>query len=181
MYLYINKIIRNVKSTKNCIKLPCLDLKTLQLKLFTDASFHNFLNGGSQGGQIIFITNGKSNSCPLHWNSSKIERVVLSIKAAETLSLADGCHVAIYINNLLSELLRTEPNCLSITAYILWPCAHMKQTMEKHLLLHITAIQKMVERNEITVTWINKEKQLSDVLTKSGAPSNSMLQKLNIS
>ena len=57
----------------------------------------------------------------------------------------------------------------------------MKQTMEKHLLLHITAIQKMVERNEITVTWINKEKQLSDVLTKSGAPSNSMLQMLNTS
>ena len=57
----------------------------------------------------------------------------------------------------------------------------MKQTMEKHLLLHITAIQKMVERNEITVTWINKEKQLSDVLTKSGAPSNSMLQTLNTS
>ena len=37
----------------------------------------------------------------------------------------------------------------------------------------------MVERNEIIVTWINKEKQLTDVLKKSGAPSNSMLQTLN--
>ena len=34
---YINKTIRNIKSTKNCIKFPRLDLKTLQLKLFTDA------------------------------------------------------------------------------------------------------------------------------------------------
>ena len=39
----------------------------------------------------------------------------------------------------------------------------------------------MVERNEITVTWINKEKQLTDVLTKSSAPSDSTLQTLNTS
>ena len=113
--IYVNKIIRNVQSTKNCIKFPRLDLKTLQLKLFTDASFNN-LNGGSQGGQIIFITNGNNNSCPLYWNSSKIKRAVRSTIAAETLSLVDGCDVAIYINNLLSELLHTKPNCLSITA-----------------------------------------------------------------
>ena len=36
----------------------------------------------------------------------------------------------------------------------------------------------MVERNEITVTWINKE---SDILTKSGAPSNAILQTLSTS
>ena len=113
---YVNKIIRNVKSTKNCIKFPRLDLKTLQLKLFTDASFNNLLKGGSQGGQITFITNGNNNSCPLYWNSSKIKRFVRSTIAAKTLSLVDGCDVAIYINNLLSELLHTKPNCLSITA-----------------------------------------------------------------
>ena len=39
----------------------------------------------------------------------------------------------------------------------------------------------MVERNEITVTWINKEKQLTDVLTKSCAQSDSTLQTLNTS
>ena len=32
---YVNKIIRNVKSTKNCTRFPRLDLKTLQLKLFS--------------------------------------------------------------------------------------------------------------------------------------------------
>ena len=39
---YVNKIIRNVKSTKNCIKFPHLDLKTLQLKLFTDPNSISF-------------------------------------------------------------------------------------------------------------------------------------------
>ena len=72
------KIIRNVKNTENCIKFSCLDLK-----LFTDASFNNLPNGGSQGGQIIVITDGNNNSCPLYWNSSKIKRAVLSTIAAE--------------------------------------------------------------------------------------------------
>ena len=99
------KIIRNVKSTKSCIKFSCLDLK-----LFTDVSFDNLPHGGSQGGQIIVITDGNNNSCPLYWNSSKIKRAVLSTIAAETQSLVDGCDVAIYINNMLSELLHTKPN-----------------------------------------------------------------------
>ena len=92
---YVNKIIRNVKSTKNCIKFPHLDLKTQQLKLFTDASFNNLPNGGSQGGQITFINDG-NNLCPIYWNSSKIKTVVHSTIAAETPSLAHGCDVAIY-------------------------------------------------------------------------------------
>ena len=82
---YINKTIRNIKSTKNCIKFPRLDLKTLQLKLFTDASFNNLPNRGSQGGQIIFITDGNNNLCCLYWNSLKFKNVVRSTIAAETL------------------------------------------------------------------------------------------------
>ena len=114
----------------------------------------------------------------------KVKIVVHSTIAAQ--SLVDGCDVTIYINNLLSELLHTKPNCLSITTYTdnqsLYEAVHsMKKTLEKHLLVDISATREMVERNEIKVTWINKEKQLSDVLTKSGAPSNSTLQTLNTS
>ena len=156
---YVNKIIRNVKSTKNCIKFPHLDLKTLQLKLFTDASFNN-LNGGSQGGQIIFITNGNNNLCPLCWNSSQIKRVKRSTIAAKTLSLVDRCDVTVHINNLLSEPLHTEPNCLSITAYTdnqsLYGAAYsMKKTFKKHLLVDTSAIREIINKNEITVTCMD--------------------------
>ena len=58
---HVNKIIRNLKITKNCIKFPCLDLKTLQVKLFTDSSFNNLQNGGSQDGQIISMTDANNN------------------------------------------------------------------------------------------------------------------------
>ena len=124
--------------------------------------------------------------CDFYIRTLQRLKVVRSTIAAQALSLLDGCHVAIYVNNMLSEPLHTKPNCLSITAYTdnqsLYDAVHsMKQTLEKHLVVDISAIQEMVERNEIRVTWLNKEKQMSDVLTKSGAPSNSMLQTLNAS
>ena len=95
--------------------------------------------------------------CPLYWNSSKIKRVVGSTIAAETLSLVDRRDAAIYNNNLLSQLLHTEPKCLSITTYSdnqsLYDTLHsIKQTLEKRLLVDTSSMREMVERNEITVT-----------------------------
>ena len=85
---------------------------------------------------------------------------------------------------VLSELVHNEPNCLSITVYTdnrsLYDAVHsMKQTLEKRLLVDISAMPEMIERNEITVTWINREKQMSDVLAESGVPLNIMLQTFN--
>ena len=45
----------------------------------------------------------------------------------------------------------------------------MKQTLEKRLLVDITAIREMVEGNEINITLIKEEKQMGDILTESGA------------
>ena len=115
--LYVNKIIKNVKKSKNGINSPQLNLNNIKLHLFIDASFDNLPNGGSQTGQIIFLTDDKSNICPLYWNSSKIKRVVRSTIAAETLSLSEGCDIAMYINKLVSELLFHDGKELNIIAY----------------------------------------------------------------
>ena len=74
--LYVNKIIKNVKNSENAINFPQLNRNNIKLQLFTDASFSNLPNGGSQAGQTIFLTGDKSNICPLNWNSSKIKREV---------------------------------------------------------------------------------------------------------
>ena len=181
---HVNKIIRNVKNSKSIIKFPKLDLKTTKIQLFTDASFNNLPNGGSQAGQIIFLTDSYNNCCPIYWNSSKIKRVVRSTIAAETLSLSDGCDVAIYANKLISEIVSPDGKMLEILAYTdnqsLYDAAHsMKQTLEKRLLVDISSIREMIERNEIKVTWIGKEKQLSDILTKAGVSSKGLLNILS--
>ena len=76
MYYMSTKIIKNVKNSENAINFPQLNRNNIKLQLFTDASFSNLPNGGSQAGQTIFITDDKSKTCPLHWNSSKIKREV---------------------------------------------------------------------------------------------------------
>ena len=50
-----------------------------------------------------------------------------------------------------------------------------KQTSEKRLIVDISAVREMSDRNELSVTWIKKEKQLSDVLTKYGASNRLLL------
>ena len=97
--------------------------------------------------------------------------------AAETLPLAEGRDAAIYINKLVSGLLFPDGKQLNIIAYTdnesLYDAAHtLKQTLEKRLLVDISSIREMVERNKINVTWIEKTKQISDILTKAGASPN---------
>ena len=68
--IYLNEI-RKVKSSHCFIQFPKLDLNTVKLQLFTDASFNNLPQGSSQAGQIVFLAD--SNTCQLYWNSSKTE------------------------------------------------------------------------------------------------------------
>ena len=39
--LYVNKIIKNLKNSKNAINFPQLNLNNIKLQLFIDASFNN--------------------------------------------------------------------------------------------------------------------------------------------
>ena len=72
-------------------------------------------------------------ACVLYIGTLQKLRVVCSTIPAEKLPLADGSDVAIYINTLLSEILHTKPNCLSITAYTenqsLWSCTQYEAKM----------------------------------------------------
>ena len=182
--LRINKTIKKLKSTPSYIKFPRLDLRSLNIKVFTDASFNNLPNGGSQGGQIVFLCDDNNKCCPLSWNSSRIRRVVRSTIGAETLSLIEGCDTALYISEMVSEISKRmntkAPSPVNIEALTdnqsLFDTIHStKQTSEKRLIVDISAVREMSDRNELSVTWIKKEKQLSDVLTKYGASNRLLL------
>ena len=62
-----------LKNADNLIKIPQLDKNSPRLQLFTDASFNNLPNGGSQAGQIIFLSDSWNNCSPVYWNLSKIK------------------------------------------------------------------------------------------------------------
>ena len=50
-----------------------------------------------------------------------------------------------------------------------------KQTIEKILMVDISFIREMVNNNQIQVIWVEKNKQISDVLTESGVSQKCLL------
>ena len=77
---------------------------------FSDASFANREDGGSQGGQMVCLAsrgvlqNKRSPVCFLDWNSSRVKRICRSTLAAETQSASGAVEYADYIKVFLMEL-----------------------------------------------------------------------------
>ena len=46
---------------------------------------------------------------------------------------------------------------------------------EKRLLIDLSILREMVERKEITISWIESEKQLANCLTKRGASCDTLI------
>ena len=76
---------------------------SLTLTVFQDASFRNMSDGRGQGGFIILLADGRSNSNSLIWVSRRIERLVKATLAAETLSLAGTAKNAFLLANYMKK------------------------------------------------------------------------------
>ena len=106
-----NKLIKYIQTEPLVIMFPKLDVNSLHLTLYCDASHKNLPDGGSQGGHIVFLCDDEENCCPIAWSSARIKRIVHSTLAAETLSLTDGTSTASYVLSLLQDVV---PCCQTI-------------------------------------------------------------------
>ena len=149
-----------MKEQKAHIKCPKFNLDHLSFKAYTDASFNNLSNGGSQGGQNVFLCDESNNSCPLSSNSTRIRRVVCLTLAAETLSLVDGCETALYPLDVVRSISMSGedscPDVISITDYkSLFDAVHStKLNLDRHFRLDISALRQMCEREKVCFQWI---------------------------
>ena len=50
-----NKVIKFIKNTPSHIKIPSFDLRSLEINLYSTASFNNLHNGDSQGGYSLHV------------------------------------------------------------------------------------------------------------------------------
>ena len=86
-----------------------------------------------------------------------------------------------FIKALVSETIEVNTqNPIKINAYIDNQSLHdllhnTKHALEKRLVLDISSLREMIDRKEVTVTWVDNKKQLSDVLTKAGSPPSVLL------
>ena len=171
-----NKIVKFVKTNPGFIKIPKLDIESIRVASYSDASFNNLTDGGSQGALITFLYDKNGSCAPISWSSNRIKRVVRSTLAAETLAFTEGADSAYFVANLLEEIMptngdhtATKIDCFTDSQSLFEVIGTSNLTADRRLRVEIAAIREMVNCNEITINWVNKENQLSDCLTKKGA------------
>ena len=177
-----NKAIKKLHSEKVVLRFPKLNVHKLQVLCYADAAHANLPTGASQGGFIIFLYDG-SKVAPVTWQSKKLSRVTKSPLASEALALGDAIDSGYLIASLVREIfsLKTLPSIKGLTDNkSLTDTLHSTHIVQDpRLRVDIARLQEMIEKKELNVVWIPKEKQLADVATKQGACSAGLLDVLN--
>ena len=158
--------------------------KLLQIVGYSDESFANLTDGGSQGGYITFLVGNNNQYMPIAWQSKCIKRIVKSTLGAETLAMVDFTEACFYYRKLILDLLQLEdhPTNIKITYKTDNSCLYntvysTTQILDKRLRIEMAILREMVDREEIAeISWIPTYKLIKDGLTKKGVPSFKILQ-----
>jgi hypothetical protein len=149
-----------------------LDITTLKLIVFTDASFANNKDFSSQIGFVIVLADAANNANILHWSSIKCKRITRSVLASETYGLTHGFDSAAAIKSTITQLLHLEqplPLVVCTDSKSLYEClVKLGTTQEKRLMIDLMCLRQSYERQEITeVKWIDGDSNPADAMTKS--------------
>ena len=171
-----NKVIRKIRGQSVTLTFPSgLDLSTIHIVCFTDASFANLPDRGSQGGFIMFVVDDKGVYSTIAWQSKRIKRVVNSSLSAECLEAVEAAETCILLRARLEELLCIPSQSIKISLITdsksLLDAVHTSTSVEnKRLQIDINMLREMVERGEIDeFRWIQTEFQVANPLTKHGS------------
>ena len=170
--IYANKCMKRLKNNELCLVFSYLgDISKASIVVFTDASFANLADCGSQGGVIIFLLGENGLASPLYWESKKLKRVVKSTSSAETVALLAGCEMAFLLNSLLLQLIGTS---LPITAVT--DCKNLKNSVyssktieDKRMKVDVCVLRDYIRKGQLSdIKWVDTDSQLADGLTKKG-------------
>lgn len=175
--LIANKVIRRMKEHRLGIRIELdgFDRENACLEIFADASFGNLNDGGSQGGYVIFLSDGKKR-CAVAWQSKKLRRVVKSTFAAETMAMIEGSEAGIYLAKILKDSFELAPRivCYTDNASLIEAIKSTTSVNDKRLRIDIAVLREMVKNEEMTVVWIPSHEQLADCLTKNTSCKDSL-------
>ena len=175
------KVWKRLKNTDSAILFPDMgDFKSLELIVYSDASFANLDGVGSAMAYMIFGRNVRTNNTsPLTWKANKVKRIVKSTLAAEGLSLSAALDDAFYLRRFLEETLEVVP---PIMAYVdnrgLVENVHSTKLVDDtRLNIDLGAIKQMLLKEEVTgIQWCSNTEQVVDVMTKRGASGEKLRQ-----
>lgn len=123
----------------------------LKMVVFSDASFGNLADGGTQGGHLIVLMGENGHFSPFSWQSKRVKRIVRSTLAGEALAMSDGVDNAIFLATLFSEVTAgdaahvTPVTCVTDSHSLVDALKSTKSVTEKRLCLEISSIKEMIQ------------------------------------
>jgi hypothetical protein len=167
-----------INNPRRGLKFVKLDTSTLQLLVFTDASFANNKDLSSQMGYVIVLTDATKKANVIHWSSVKCKRVTRSVLASELYGIAHGFDIGTAIKSTIDKILQINlPLILCTDSKSLYDClVRLGTTQEKRLMIDVMCLRQAYERRLITeVKWIDGEANPADAMTK-GKPCPALTQ-----
>ena len=179
-----NKTVRKLKNSPCCISLSRVGkISDLELVAFSDATYASLEDGASQGGYVIFVKGKGMKMSPISWSSKRLVRVTKSPIASEALAVSEGADAGVLMAAMIQEIFKLPKlpivRCKTDNASLVETLKTDNLVTDKRLRIDIARIKEMIKNEEITVEWIEGQKQISDCLTKSGASSASLRECLN--
>jgi hypothetical protein len=167
-----------IENANRGLKFVKLDVNTLQLLVFIDASFANNKDLSSQIGYVLVLADASNKANIIHWSSIKCKRVTRSVLASELYAMAHGFDIGAAIKSTLDKILQINlPLILCTDSKSLYDClVRLGTTQEKRLMVDVMCLRQAYERRQITeVKWIDGEANPADAMTK-GKPCTALSQ-----
>ena len=134
-----------------------LDQNSLQLVVFTDASYANNRDLSSQIGFVICIADSTGKANIIYWSSFKCKRVTRSVLAVELYGKSHGFGTGAVVKATLIKMLGSSrskheiPLILCTDSKSLYDClVRLGTTNEKRLMIDGMSLRQSYERREVT-------------------------------
>ena len=153
-----------------------LDLDSLKIVVFADASFANNKDYSSQIGYVVVMMDKHDNANIIHWSSIKCKRITRSVLASELYGFVQGFDISAAITATVGAILNQEtPLIICTDSKSLYDLlTKLGTTSEKRLMIDIMALRQSYERREIVeIIWIDGPTNPADAMTK-GKPCQAL-------
>jgi len=180
-----NKIVRKIQNQSITLNFHRdFDVQSCCIVSFSNASFANLPNSGSQGSFISLLVDENGLYSPVAWQSRKIRRAVKSTIAAECLAAVEAAEMSVYLATVIKNIFRFSKN---IDTYIfcdnknLVSAVHSSTNLEdKRLVIDVSVLRDMLEQKELTdFKWVSTDIQLANALTKQGTSDKLLMKVFN--
>ena len=179
-----NKLIKQCTLNNVAIYFPKMNIETLKVRCYADASYGKLPDGGSQGGLFIELCDSENITCPIFWQSKRIHRVVSDVMAAEALAMKDALDAGFLVKSLVEEILYQGKENIPLEALTdskaLHEAVHSTKAMQnRRLRIDLSIIREYILNEQCEISWVQSKDQLADILTKDGVDSFKMISHIS--